>query len=50
MPSRFISGTSALRMALGALCLTTLPVAGQVTNTAARSDLPRTPDGHPVIE
>jgi hypothetical protein len=50
MPSRFTSGTSALRMAVGALCLTTFPVAGQVTNTAARSDLPRAPDGHPDLQ
>ena len=50
MSNRFISGTSALGMALGALWLTTLPMAGQVTNTAARSDLPRTPDGHPDLQ
>jgi hypothetical protein len=50
MPNRFISGTSALGMVLGALCLTTLPIAAQVTNTAARSDLPRTPDGHPDLQ
>jgi hypothetical protein len=50
MPNRLISGTSALAMALGSLCLTTLPVAGQVANTAAKSDLPRTPDGHPDLQ
>ena len=50
MPSRCISGTSALGMALGLLSLTTLAIAGQVTNTAARSDLPRTPDGHPDLQ
>jgi hypothetical protein len=37
-------------MALGALCVTTLPMAGQVTNTSAKSDLPRTPDGHPDLQ
>jgi len=50
MPNRFISGTSALGMALGLLCLTTLPMAGQVTNAAAKSDRPRTPDGHPDLQ
>src|SRR5712664_4275748 len=41
-------------MALGLIALTVLPVAGQVTSTvtnaAARSDLPRTPDGHPDLQ
>jgi len=50
MPNRFVSGTSAWGMALGLLCLTTLPMAGQVTNAAANSDLPRTPDGHPDLQ
>lgn len=54
MPNRFISATSAVGMALGLISLTALPVAGQVTNTltnaAARSDLPRTPDGHPDLQ
>jgi hypothetical protein len=50
MPNRFISGTGALGMALGALCLTTLPLTAQVTNTAARSGLPRAPDGHPDLQ
>src|SRR6266852_3702207 len=54
MPNRFTSATSAVGMALGLISLTALPVAGQVTskvtNTAARSDLPRTPDGHPDLQ
>jgi hypothetical protein len=50
MWNRFISGTSAVGMALGLIALTTLPTAGQVTNTAAKSDLPRTPDGHPDLQ
>jgi len=54
MPNRFISATSAVGMALGLPALAALPTAGQVanpvTNTAARSDLPRTPDGHPDLQ
>jgi hypothetical protein len=50
MWNRFISGTSAVGMTLGLIALTTLPTAGQVTNTAAKSDLPRTPDGHPDLQ
>jgi hypothetical protein len=50
MPKRFISGTSAVGMALALVSLTALPVAGQVTDTAAKSDLPRTPDGHPDLQ
>ena len=49
MSNRFISGTSALGMALG-FSLTALPIAGQVMNTAAKSDLSRTPDGHPDLQ
>src|SRR5260221_553442 len=53
MPNRFISATSAVGMALGLIALTAPPVTGQVansvantvTNGAARSDLPRMPDG-----
>jgi hypothetical protein len=37
-------------MALGSLCLTTFPITAQVVNTAAKSDLPRTPDGHPDLQ
>jgi hypothetical protein len=50
MPNRFISGTSAVGMALGLISLTALPLAGQVANTAAPSALPRTPDGHPDLQ
>src|SRR5258707_13746463 len=54
MSNRFISATSAVGMALGLVALTAPPVTGQVANTvtndAARSDLPRTPDGHPDLE
>src|SRR6516225_9572796 len=49
MSNRFISGTRALGMALG-FSLTALPVAGQVMNTPAKSDLSRTPDGHPDLQ
>jgi len=54
MSNRFISATSAVGMALGLVALTAPPVTGQVANTvtndAARSDLPRTPDGHPDLQ
>jgi len=54
MPNRTICATSAVGMALGLVSLTAVPVAGQVTNTAtnaaARSDLPRTGDGHPDLQ
>ena len=49
MSNRFISGTRVLGMALG-FSLAALPVAGQVMNTAAKSDLPPTPDGHPDLQ
>jgi hypothetical protein len=48
MRNRFISGTCGL--VLGTLYLTTLPIAGQVPNTAAKSELPLTPDGHPNLQ
>ena len=51
MLNRFITGTSVLALALGLLSLAGSPPAAQVTNTAAaRSDLPRTPDGHPDLQ
>jgi hypothetical protein len=50
MPNRFISATSAVGMALGLISLTAPPAAGQVTNPTARSDLPRTQDGHPDLQ
>jgi hypothetical protein len=50
MPNRIIFATSAIGMALGLSSLTALPVASQVTNTAAGYDLPRMPDGHPDLQ
>jgi hypothetical protein len=50
MRSRFIASTGAAGMALALLSLTTLPVAGQATKPAAKSALPRTPDGHPDLQ
>jgi hypothetical protein len=50
MPNRFICATSAAGLALGLISLMALPAAGQVTNAAARSDLPRTGDGHPDLQ
>jgi hypothetical protein len=47
MRNRFISRTSVAGIAL---VLITLPVAGQATKTAAKSALPRTPDGHPDLQ
>jgi hypothetical protein len=49
MSNQFISGTRVLGMALG-FSLAALPVAGQVTNTQAKSDLARTPHGHPDLQ
>ena len=50
MRNRFIFAASTVGMALALISLTALPVAGQVTKTAAKSDLPRTPDGHPDLQ
>jgi hypothetical protein len=58
MPNRFIPATSAVGMALGLIALAAPPVTGQVANSvantvsnaAARSDLPRMPDGHPDLQ
>jgi hypothetical protein len=50
MPNQFVSGTSAVGMALGLITLTAFPVTGQVTNIASKSDLPRLPDGHPDLQ
>jgi hypothetical protein len=47
---RFIFGMSAVGMALGLLSFAALPVAGQVTNTAAPAELARMPDGHPDLQ
>jgi hypothetical protein len=49
MSKRFISGTRVLGMTLG-FSLAALPVVGQVMNTPARSELARTPDGHPDLQ
>ena len=50
MRNRFISRTSVAGMALAMISLAALPVAAQVTKTAAKSALPRTPDGHPDLQ
>jgi hypothetical protein len=50
MPNRFISGTRAIGTALGLISVATLPAVAQVTSTSAKSDLPRTPDGHPDLQ
>ena len=50
MPNFFISATSAVAMALGLVSLTAVSTAAQVTNAAAKADLPRTPDGHPDLQ
>src|SRR5215472_7619507 len=50
MPNFLISATSAVAMALGLVSLTAVSTAAQVTNAAARADLPRTPDGHPDLQ
>ena len=49
MSNRFISGTTVFGLALG-LSLAALPVAGQVMNIPAGSELARTPDGHPDLQ
>ena len=49
MSNRSISGTTVLGLALW-FSLAALPVAGQVMNTPGRSDLARTPDGHPDLQ
>jgi len=49
MSNRFVSGTRVLGIALG-FSLAALPVVGQVMNTPAKSDLARTPDGHPDLQ
>jgi len=50
MGKRFISRTSVAAMALTLIFLTALPMTSQVKNTAAKSALPRTPDGHPDLQ
>ena len=46
MSNRFISGMSVPGMAVALISLVALPVLGQVTDTAPKSVLPRTSDGH----
>ena len=50
MSNRLVSGTGLLGIALGLIALSAVPVASQVTANAAKSDLPRTPDGHPDLQ
>src|SRR5271169_4362622 len=50
MRNQFIARIGAVGIALAWMSLTTLPVAGQATKTAAKSGLPRTPDGHPDLQ
>lgn len=50
MGKRFISRTSVAAMALTLISLVALPMTSQVKNTAAKSALPRTPDGHPDLQ
>ena len=49
MQNRFIWSTSAAGMAI-ALIFLTLPLAAQVTKSAAKSAVPRMPDGHPDLQ
>src|ERR1700722_6800492 len=50
MRNRIILRTSAAAFALALLSLTTPTMAGQTTQAAAKSALPRTPDGHPDLQ
>src|ERR1700693_2980335 len=50
MANRFIFAASTVGMAVGLISLAALPVAGQVTDTAAKYEVPRTPDGHPDLQ
>jgi hypothetical protein len=50
MAIRFISTASTVAMALALISLIVAPVAGQATNTRSKSDLPRTPNGHPDLQ
>jgi len=50
MRNRFISNISAVGMALASICLIVVPLPGQARKTAAKSGLPRTPDGHPDFQ
>ena len=50
MSNRFVSGMSVPGMAVALISLVALPVMGQVTDTAPKSDLRRTSDGHPDLQ
>jgi hypothetical protein len=50
MSNRFISGMRVPGMAVALISLVALPVTGQVTDTAPKSDLPRMSDGHPDLQ
>jgi len=50
MRNRFISRMSAVGIALALVYPTALPMAAQVTKTAAKSAMPRMPDGHPDLQ
>jgi hypothetical protein len=50
MRNRLIARMSVGGMALALIALTALPMAGQVKTTAAKSALPRMPDGHPDLQ
>jgi hypothetical protein len=50
MANRFIFAANCVGMALGLISLAALPVRGQVTDTAAKYGVPRTPDGHPDLQ
>ena len=50
MSNRFISGMSVPGIAVALISLLALPVAGKVTDTARKSVLPRTSDGHPDLQ
>src|ERR1700693_78339 len=50
MANRFIFAASTVGMAVGLISLAALPVAGQVTDTAAKYEVPRTPDEHSDLQ
>src|SRR6202790_4493752 len=50
MRNRFISRMSAVGIALALIYLTAPPLAGQAPTTAAKSAMPRMPDGHPDLQ
>ena len=50
MSNRFIPGMRVPGMAVALISLVALPVTGQVTDTAPKSDLPRMSDGHPDLQ